>query len=486
MKQQGRPFPRHAAAPGVVVAGPHSGCGKTTVTLALMAALRRRGLEVAPFKVGPDFIDPGLHAAVCGRPSRNLDGWMSARDEVLGIFARGMERADVAVVEGVMGLFDGARADGEAGSTAEIAKWLGLPVLLVVDAARAARSVAALVRGFRDFDPELRLAGVLLNRVGGSRHAGILLEALAPLDLPWVGWLPRREELRMPSRHLGLVTAAELDLGPGVQAALAGWMEGGGRMEELLRVLGCPEGRGGAARRQGPPGAPARPGGEPRPVVAVAMDRAFCFYYRANLDLLEAAGAELAFFSPLRDTDLPAGTSGLYLGGGYPELHGPALAENRPLLGAVRRAVEAGMPVYAECGGLLYLCRGLLDPAAPGGLVPWVGALPYAVEMTPRRRALGYREVELAVDCLLGPAGTRLRGHEFHYSRLVPAGGEGTPPAARRPFRVWDAAGRLVETAHFHVERTVASYVHLHLAGCPGAAASWVAACRAYAAETVG
>ncbi|HDQ39835.1 MAG TPA: cobyrinate a,c-diamide synthase [Desulfonatronum sp.] len=460
--------------PGLVIAGTHSGCGKTQVALALAAALMVRGFRVQGFKVGPDFIDPSHMTAVTGRATHNLDGWMLSRDTVLELFQRRDDGSDFCLVEGVMGLFDGASGREETGSTAQMAKWLGLPVVLVVDARSQGRSVAALVRGFRDFDPDLRLAGVMFTKVGGPEHARILREAMRAYlpELPCLGCLPRRPDLALPSRHLGLHTARDVDWGAQQRKTLSAWIERDADVPDLL-VL--------AKTRIDPlPGAGAGATGvnqnNARPVMirlAVALDRAFCFYYQENLDLLRRAGAELAFFSPLADKDLPRDVQGLYLGGGYPELHASKLSANESMRACVLRAARSGMPMYAECGGFLYLLSDLQDLEGRG--YSMAGVFSLQARMCSRFQALGYREVTLAEDCLLGNKGNVLRGHEFHYSSLDGAMHE----SAQAAYLVRDRQGREY-TEGLRFGNVLASYIHLHFGSCPRAAAALVAACAAW------
>jgi cobyrinic acid a,c-diamide synthase len=479
-----------------VVAGTHSGCGKTTAALALMAAIRRRGLTVQPFKAGPDFIDPGYHELATGRTGQNLDGWMMGEAGVRRCFARHAAGADVAVVEGVMGLFDGAEGAGEDGSTAQLAKWLGAPVLLVVDARSMARSAAAVVAGFAGFDPGLRLAGVLFNRVGSARHGELLEQAMTAAlpEVPVLGLLGRDQSLALPSRHLGLVTAQDQGLGPEALDRLADWMLAGcnvGRVLALAPDL-TPE------PEAPPPAAPGTDGDAPGPCrpddappgrtgpgtggsgvrIGVARDAAFCFYYPENLRLLEAAGARLVPFSPLADAGLPPGLRGLYLGGGYPELHAARLAANGPMRRAVLALVAAGAPVYAECGGFMYLMRTLTD--ASGTEHPMCGVFPLRSVMGARRGALGYREVVTREPGILGPAWTMLRGHEFHYSRLgaPPQDDQAEPP--RLVYRVRDRQGWTDQAEGFAVGNALGTYIHAHFASNPDVAPALVAACRAW------
>lgn len=424
------------------VAAPVSSAGKTTVTLALAAALRARGLRVRCAKVGPDFIDPGFHAWVTGLPSATLDAFFLEGPGLRRAFARAGWGADLVLVEGMMGLFDGLDGAGRA-STAEVARQLGVPVVLVVDAGATARSAAAQVLGVRAFEPDLGLAGVIWNRVGGERHAGWLSGALAArVPVPVLGSLPWDEGLALPERHLGLVTARE-----GVRPDLLERLAAVG--ERALDLDGCLAlARSDVAAEPPPSPAP------PRVRLGLASDEAFQFYYPETLAALRAAGAELVPWSPLRDPELPE-VDGLYLGGGYPEVHAARLAANAAGRQAVARAVREGRPVYAECGGLMYLARTLED--LDGRLHPMVGVLPATVRLTPRRLALGYREVELLTDGLLGERGTRLRGHEFHRSFLPEA------PACEAVYRVRDPVTGQSWSEGWRVGPGLASYVHLFL-----------------------
>ncbi len=451
----------------LVVAGTSSGVGKTTITLGLLEALRRRGLTVQAFKVGPDFIDPGLHAAVTGRPSYNLDGWMCPRERVVETAARHAADADLALVEGVMGCFDGYEGASDEGSTAQIAKWLGAPVVLVVDAGALARSAGAVVLGFERFDPALTVAAVIFNRVGGEVHARWLREALegACAATP-VGFLPRRDDLALPERHLGLVTAVEGGLTPAFRDRLASAIERHVDLDRLLSLAGTL--RTGDAASAGRLPRAARPP-QRKVRIGVAHDRAFQFYYPENLDRLRAAGAELVFWSPLDDPAVP-GADGLYLGGGYPELYASRLADNRGAIEGIRRLAAADRPIYAECGGLMYLAESLEDP--DGVAHPMVGILPAAVRMRPRRLTLGYSEVELTAETPLGPAGATARGHEFHYSTL-----DDVPEAIPRVYRVRQRRDGGPRREGYLIGRTLMSYVHLHLGSAPAFAEAFVAAC---------
>ncbi len=455
----------------IVIAGTRSGAGKTTVTLGLMAALRRRGLRVAPFKVGPDFIDPGHHRRVTGRDSRNLDGWMLSRRTNRAIFRRHAAGCDVAVIEGVMGLFDGFSGTSEEGSTAQMAKCLGVPVLLVVDAASMARSAAALVMGFEAFDPALSFAGVLFNRLGSPGHLAYLRQALeGHVRTPCLGGVLRRQAVHIPERHLGLVTGEDHPLSAELQAQLADLVETSMNVDGLLSRL--PEVSVGPC----PPSPAEIPAARSRVPLAVARDRAFCFYYPENLELLSAAGAELRFFSPLAGDPLPPGTAGLYLGGGYPELFAEKLWRNRRLREQIFSSSRHGMPIYAECGGFMYLCRDIED--LEGKRFDMCGCFAYTARMARRLRSLGYREIRLHRNGILGAAGTCVRGHEFHYSDI-----SGKDPAVLTLYEVSDRGGKYRRREGFFIDRTLGSYFHLHFASCPTAAAAFVDNCRNYQKE---
>ncbi len=431
---------------GFVVAGVASGVGKTTAAVGIMAALARRGLRVQPFKVGPDYIDPTYHRAACGVASRNLDSWMLPHEHLRELFVRAARGCDVAVVEGVMGLFDGASPDSDEGSTAEVARLLGLPVLLVVDARKVARSVAATVLGFRQFDPRIRIAGVLLNGIASPRHLEFCRRPIEEAaGVPVVGYLPRRDDLQLPERHLGLVPEVEGPVARDFFDRLAAQVEATVDLDLLLRLAEAPD---------PPPGPPRLFPPEPLPkraVIAVARDRAFSFYYQDALDLLSAWGAELVPVSPLEDTSLPEGCGALYLGGGFPELYARELAANVPFLRAVREAERRGLPVYAECGGLMYLGRELLD--AGGCAHVMTGLLPIRTSMEGARLQLGYRTVRALADGPVLASGEEARGHEFHYSNLE------VLEAAPAAYEVLNQPGRL---EGFRAGSVWASYVHLH------------------------
>jgi cobyrinic acid a,c-diamide synthase len=485
----------------IVIAAPHSGSGKTTLTLGIMDALKRRGLRVAPFKVGPDFIDPGYHRLVTGVVSVNLDGWMCGLPFVGASFAHHTKLADIAVIEGVMGLFDGIDGISEAGSTAEIAKALDASVLLVVDARSQARSAAALVHGFASFDPGLRIGGVIFNNVASANHERILREALAASSpgIALIGCLPRDPQLAIPSRHLGLTTAEENPLSPEFLQHLGQVIDRHLDLDAILALAGssttwtretaasvsetsviraatradvvCEAGAmTETAAANCEVGAVAIKGTKPVRI-AVARDAAFCFVYEDNLRLLRERGAELCSFSPLVDKALPEGISGIYLPGGYPELFAETLSENVTLKEEIRSVVDAGMPVYAECGGFIYLTQGVADT---GALHPLVGVFPVKTRMLPRRKALGYREVELLGECVIGSEGALARGHEFHYSEM-----EEMPASVERSYRV-SKKGVSLGVEGYRYLNCLASYIHLHFGGSPEIADSFVENCRKY------
>jgi cobyrinic acid a,c-diamide synthase len=440
--------------PRLVVAGTASGVGKTTIATGLLAALAQRGHRVASAKVGPDFIDPGYHALATGRPSRNLDAWLCGADVIGPLAARAGEGAELLVVEGVMGLFDGAGPTDEA-STAHVARLLDAPVVLVVDASAMSGSVAALVHGFSTFDPGVQVAGVILNRVGSEGHVVLLRAALEPLGIPVLGCLYRDEGLVWRDRHLGLVPVAEQpDAIRARLGRLAAAVGAGCDLDAIVRLAGSAP-----PREVGPPPR-AQPAGRCR--LAVASGPAFSFTYPDNLELLEQAGAELVMFDPLDADRLPAGIQGLVAGGGFPEVFAAGLAANRPLLADLRDRVSAGLVVWAECGGLLWLARRLDDHSLAGV----IGA---DARMTDRL-SLGYRAATFEVQTPLGPAGTRVRGHEFHYSSIDPAG-DAIDLSSR--------FGR--QRAGWASPRLLASYLHLHLASAPALASQFVATASAAA-----
>jgi cobyrinic acid a,c-diamide synthase len=439
-----------ALGPRVVVAGTHSGVGKTTIATGLTAALRAAGHHPTTAKVGPDFIDPGYHALASGRPPRNLDPWICGAEAVSPLAARAGAGGDVLVVEGVMGLFDGA-SDGTVSSTADVAKLLEAPVLLVVDAGAMSDSVAALVHGYATLRSDVSIAGVVLNRIGSPTHAAMLRQALAPLGIPVVGALPRDEALLWRDRHLGLVPVAEQpEVVRGSLQRLAAVIQTHIDLEGVLALARSAPVRPAGPVRLPPPGPPIR--------VAVAGGAAFTFTYTDTLEALEAAGAEIVPFDPLGHTQLPEAIDGLLVGGGFPEVHAAALSANRPLLDEIRRQVREGLPTWAECGGLL-----LLGESLDGH--PMAGVVAGRAVMT-ERLTLGYREGVTTVVSPIGPAGTQARGHEFHYSTVSPPG-EALLLSSR-----W---GR--RTDGWATPTLLATYLHHHPGGDPAAIGAFASTC---------
>ena len=472
-----------------LVCGTHSGCGKTTITLGLLTALRARGLSVQPFKVGPDFIDPGLHTLIAGRQSRNLDGWMLSRRWNEGLFRRLLEEADVGLIEGVMGLFDGYEGQSESGSSAEMAKWLDVPAVLVVDARSMARSAAALIHGFAHFDPKLKLAAVVFNRIGGDAHLEYLKEAVASAcpEVAVLGGIPGEEGVRIPERHLGLVTADEMRLDAEWRETLSDLIEKRLNIDLLLgrTRYSMQTGLGSfgtdpmSGRETGSPMAASF-----MPEIAVARDAAFCFYYPDNLELLEKAGARLRFFSPVGGETAPDTCCGAYLGGGYPELFAKEISGNARFLNSLRDRAAQGMPIYAECGGLMTLGR-FID-TIDGEKYQMAGILPFGTRMLSRRKALGYTEVVLRRQCLLGGPGRVIRGHEFHYSEIVGPDSSCDPqlPSPVRHSPVFEFAYDLRRRKHeaarsegYMAGSVLASYIHQHWGSAPEAAEHFVRHC---------
>lgn len=447
-----------------LVAGTASGVGKTTVSLALMAAFRKRGKAVQPFKCGPDFLDTSHHSKVCDRPSRNLDTWMLSRETNRELYSKAVSDADVAVVEGMMGLFDGVAGGSEQGSAAEIAKLLNIPVVLVVDASKSGRSVAAVVKGFESFDPELHFAGVVLNQVAGENHFRLLEPAIrAACRLPILGWLPKKASVAIPERHLGLHTAAEF----------TGWEQ---RREELATLaiehlnLDLLEKQAFCSEKSKNKRCVSLSHEQNSVRIGIAQDQAFSFYYQDNLDCLRELGAEIVPFSPLVDSALPPNLDALYLGGGYPELFAEALATNLSMLADVRLHAESRRPIYGECGGMMYLAKTLRTREDKS--YGMAGVLPLAVEMTDRLTSFGYTQLEFTKDCLLGKKGTITRGHSFHYSRCTEL--QPVPTVYRVGYTL---SGR-EEMEGYQQGSVLGSYLHLHFLANRRVAESFVSGAR--------
>ena len=495
--------------PTLVIAGTHSGAGKTSFTLAVARALARRGLKVQTFKVGPDFLDPTYLALASGRPCYNLDGWMAGHDHCRRLFVRATADADCALVEGVMGLFDGADAESAEGSTAEIARLLDAPVIFIANVHGMGRSFAAMVQGYTTFEAGLHFAGIVANHCGSERHAAWLSDSLQAACLPpLLGAIPRGAFPELSSRHLGLVTADGGQLLESLLDALANALErnlsletlfpkmltkttaasvspDAGERREAVPDIRKPDIRQmtlfpepNAGERSEPPlasptiGEPASASSQSRLRLGVARDAAFHFYYQDLFDALDAAGCEVVFFSPLADRRLPEGISGLYLGGGYPELHAERLVANGEMLAAIRNYATSGRPLYAECGGLMVLSRGI---EADGRFYPLAGVLPARTRMLDAKKALGYVEVALTEDSLWGCRGDVMRGHEFHYSELIddPA----SDPLWRKVYSVRRRRTDAVETEGYQNGAILASYTHLHFASRPAAVARFLERC---------
>ncbi len=457
----------------LIIAGERSGVGKTTVTLALLSCLSRRGLQVQSFKVGPDYIDPMFHKHVTGRPCRNLDPVLTSENYVKECFDNYSNLCEYSLIEGVMGLFDGIKVGTNANfaSTAHIAKLLNLPVLLVVDCSRLSGSVAAIVHGYRSFDKEIQIAGVILNRVGSDRHLSLLKNAIEPLQIPILGVLKRQDNITISDRHLGLVPTAEL---PELNQLIDKLVNLGDCFdwESLLPLLSNRQSGKSLEQTEDslshsispsphPPISPSPPLPIPPsphpppsfPKIAVAYDKAFNFYYQDNLDLLHL-GAELVFWSPLEDTELPKNIAGMYFGGGFPEVFAQKLAENTRARNAVKAAILSGIPTIAECGGLMYLCKQIVDMT--GKSWEMVGVLPTTAVMD-KRLTLGYRRAIALQDSLLVDAGQIIYGHEFHRSRLISDSNKPLFQTYRFDCDEFTGKEGWVSPSNLH-----ASYIHMH------------------------
>lgn len=452
--------------PRLVIAGTQSGVGKTTIVTGLLAALRQRGQRVQSYKIGPDYIDPGYHTLASGRPSHNLDTWLVPPEKLAAIFARTAAGADIAVIEGVMGLFDGGR--GGISSTAAIAKALAAPVVLVLDARSAGESVAATALGFKTYDSDLNLAGFIVNRLGSDSHQAMVAEALGRLGLPVFGHLRRSGALGLSERHLGLTPVAEENGAFAAVQAMSRQVTREVAVDEILRL----------AATAPPLDVPAAAAvtAAPKVRLGVARDEAFSFYYGDSLNVLADHGATIVPFSPLRDSDLPD-VDGLILGGGFPEMFLGELAANTRLMVAIRGAVARGMPVYAECGGLMYLTEAITDFS--GQAYPMVGLVPAVCHMADKLQTVGYVEATALGDNVLCRSGETLRGHEFHFSRL-----ELTCPADdfdwAFQFKKMRTGG--IYLGGFAAGSLLASYLHMHFAGNEQAAARFIGRCASFRA----
>ncbi len=448
--------------PRLIIAATQSGCGKTTITVGLLAALKNRGLNVQAYKVGPDYIDTGWHTLALGKPSHNLDTWLVGADKLQKIFAETSRGADISIVEGVMGLYDGGR--GGISSTAEISKLLGAPVVLVIDAKSMGTSAAAVALGFREFDKSVNLAGVILNRLGSDTHEKIIAEALDGLGIKIFGAVRRNDDFRLPERHLGLVPTTEHQAGNVLQNICAA-VESQVDVDALIEL----------AKNSAAIEIPARVEKiSPTVKIGVARDAAFNFYYGASLGALERLGAEIVPFSPLDDEHLPA-VDGLIIGGGFPEMFAAQLEQNKSLRAEINRAAAAGMPIFAECGGFMYLLRELVDFG--GKSFSMCGVFDGVATMTNRLQTVGYVSAEILRDCVIGAAGDEIHAHEFHFSTAE------LSAATEKIFRC-----RRLRTGREYLagaarKNVVASYLHVHFAGCESAAEKFVDACKKFSSS---
>ncbi len=482
-------FPR-----GFVIGATGSNTGKTTISLAILAYLKQQRYKVAPFKVGPDFIDPGHHTKIAGRQSYNIDSWMLSKAYNQKLFEKKTANCDIAVVEGVMGLFDGYDGLSETGSTAQIAKWLNLPVILVVSAKGKARSAAAIVKGFETFDPELNIAGVVFSQTGSPRHYDYLKKAVEQsCTAKCLGFMPRNDSIVMPERHLGLVTAEELDVKPEVLSTLTSMVHDHIDMKALISSLEPYESKEKTPREQkdlpkadfpgidiskkasmGESPTGKSPASDKSPTIAVAKDKAFCFYYPDNIEILKQWGARVVEFSPLGGDTLPEDVDGLYLGGGYPEIFASKLTDNKPLLNQIKSLSDKGMPIYAECGGFMFLCdqmSGMEESKA----YTMSGCFDFKVQMSKKLRSLGYREITLTQDTIIGNKGDVLRGHEFHYSSL-----KKSQTIVDNVYHVASRAGQDISLKGYQINNTLGSYLHIHFGSNVNCAKKLVATCLTY------
>lgn len=463
--------------PKLVISGTHSGCGKTTVATGIMGALTERGMKVQPFKVGPDYIDPMFHSFITGNPSRNLDSWILKESTVAYLFSKNTKNADIAVVEGVMGMYDGYGGYSDGGSTAHIAKIINAPVILVVNAEGMSLSIVPLIKGFMDFDPEVRIKGVIINNAGSEGHFRLLKEIIAEhLDIAVVGYLKNTPEITLASRHLGLVPEGEIkDLHKKI-CILSRQLEETIDFDLLIKIAKDSD-------------MPAR--NRYRDIsfdyrfdlnvnktgarIAIAYDKAFNFYYKDNLDLLEALGAELVYFSPMNDSQLPENINGIYFGGGYPEMWAEKLQDNIEMRESVHRHIDEGIPTYAECGGVMYLSEGIVTD--DNEKFEMVGVIPGFSKMTEYLQRFGYVEIEIIKDNIVARKGDRIKGHEFHYSTTEVSVGTDICYKISKSGRNSEATSW---ECGFNVNNVLAGYPHLHFWSNVGFAERFVESCAIY------
>jgi len=456
--------------PRLVIAAPNSGAGKTTVAVGLMTAFTRKGLRVQPFKVGPDFIDPSYHTAATGSYSKNLDTWLTSPDAVLKTFVRSSRACDLAIVEGVMGLFDGVSGSEDSASTAEISRILNAPILLVVDVSRAAGSIAALVHGFKTFDQTLKLKGVILNHVKSQKHLSLIRQMIERnVKVPVIGALPDSRGIAMPSRHLGLIPVAERDGLDSYFAELRTFIGEHLDLDQCLAIARTADDlEADEQERSTPPDVRSR--------VGVACDEAFNFYYRDNIELLEASGAEVVPFSPIHDPALPSELTGMFLGGGFPEAYARQLEANEGMRRSIKKAVEDEMPIYAECGGLMYLVDSIQDLEASSHRM--IGVLKANAVMTGKLESLNYSIADVIRKNILTDAGSTLRGHEFHYSKI-----ESVPTDSKFAYEMRIGEGISGHCDGWLEHNLLASYLHIHFGYAPQIARNFVGACERYGKE---
>ncbi len=450
--------------PRLIIAATQSGSGKTTITTGLIAALRRRGLDVQSYKVGPDYIDTSWHTLASGKISHNLDSWLVGEDKLKEIFVATSSGADISIIEGVMGLYDGGR--GGISSTAEIAKLLNAPVVLVIDAKSMGTSAAAIALGFREFDRTINFAGVILNRLGSESHRKMIVDALNQIGIKCFGGLRRNDEFILPERHLGLVPTTENN-SAGVIEKISAAVESQVDVDELIRLGRREKGKGKSLI----PTSPFSHFPFPLVKIAVARDAAFSFYYGESLRELEKLGAEIIFFSPLDDETLPEGISGMIIGGGFPEMFAARLEQNKKLHAQIFDAARIGLPIFAECGGFMYLMNRLIN--FDGKSFEMCGVLDGSATMTNKLQTVGYVEAEILSDCILGKAGDKIRAHEFHFSTELGTSGDKIFKCKRMRTGKEYFAGA-------SKKNVVASYLHIHFAGCPDVAKNFVDACKKF------
>ncbi|MCP4669728.1 MAG: cobyrinate a,c-diamide synthase [Desulfobacula sp.] len=444
----------------------------------MLAYLVDAGYKTASFKIGPDFIDPGHHRKITGKTSFNLDSWMLSRKYNTRVFKEKTNNLDIAVIEGVMGLFDGYDALEETGSTAQMAKWLDLPVVLVINAGGMARSAAAIVKGFEEFDQDLKIAGVIFSKTGSKRHYEYLKNSVEQnCKTKCLGFMPKNSDIIMPERHLGLVTADEFDIKSKALSSLISMVKDHIDMPALINDLDGFDSMVNHKSQSSTTDKPNVISHGPIATIAVARDKAFCFYYQDNIDILKKFGAKILEFSPLGDDKLPENIDGIYFGGGYPEMFAAKLSKNRKLLTEIKEKSCAGMPLYGECGGFMFLCNKLCTPNDTDDNLQhsMSGCFDFNVKMSKKLRSLGYREITFKEDCIIGKKGEKVRGHEFHYSSL-----ENSDIDISNVYKVTSRAGQDISLKGYNVFNTLGSYLHIHFGSNENCARQFVDSCTHY------